>query len=106
MRTSLGHDGSVKTRLARDLRHMADDAEHMLEAAVDSGDHAFDIARKKMQSQLHGLQAQLRDLEDLAGHGAKRVVRATDVAVRSHPYRVIGVAVVVGALAGWLASRR
>ncbi|HEX5685130.1 MAG TPA: DUF883 domain-containing protein [Ideonella sp.] len=96
----------AKKGLATNLRHMIDEADHMLASAADSGDQAFEAVRHQFSDQVRHMRARLDDVEDAAVHRARRAARAANQAVHEHPYGAIGVAAAVGLLVGLLAARR
>jgi ElaB/YqjD/DUF883 family membrane-anchored ribosome-binding protein len=93
-------------RLAQSMRHMVDEAEHLLHEAVDSGDAKFDAMRLQFGQQLKRLRTQLDDFEDNAVHKARQAARAADQTVQAHPYGAMGLAATVGLLIGVLVARR
>lgn len=94
------------TELADRLRHMAGEAEHLLQSASASGDEKLADVREKMTRQLREMRRQLESLEDEASHKTRQAVRAADHAVHANPYAAIGLAVAAGVLIGLLATRR
>jgi len=99
-------EGNTQDRLARNLRHIVEDADHLLKTAVKSGDAQFDALRERFEGQLRRMRLQLDELEDSAMHKARQAARATDEAAHSHPYAAIGLGAAAGLLIGWLLTRR
>ena len=88
-------------KLMKDLRNLTRDAEELVEAtAGEVGERARD-ARKKLSSALESAKASCENLQEKAIAGAK----ATDKAIRDHPYQTLGVAFGVGLLIGVLVNR-
>ncbi|MBA2721462.1 MAG: DUF883 family protein [Methylibium sp.] len=104
--TDTDTDTAANGRLAQSLRHMVDEAEHLLRGAADSGDQRLDAMREKFEHLLKRMRMQLNELEDAAAHKARQAARATDHAVHSHPYGAMVAAAAVGVLVGLLVSRR
>lgn len=96
----------AKQSLAHNLRRMIDEADHLLAAAADTGDQAFDSARDQFSDQVRRMREQLDDLEETAIYRARRAARAANHTVHEHPYGAMGVAAAVGLLIGFLAARR
>lgn len=99
-------DTSARERLARSLKHMVDEADHLLAKAERTGSEQFLAAREKFETQLSHAKDELRRLEQSALDNAKRAARATDHAVHEHPYAAMGIAAGAGLLIGMLISRR
>jgi ElaB/YqjD/DUF883 family membrane-anchored ribosome-binding protein len=99
-------DTSARERLAQSLKHMVDEADHLLAKAERTGSDQFNAAREKFETQLLHAKEELRRLELSAIDNAKRAARATDHAVHEHPYAAMGMAAGVGLLIGMLISRR
>lgn len=104
--TSTVNDTSARERLTQSLKHMVDEADHLLVKAERSGSEQFVAAREKFEAQLHHAKAELHRLEQSALDGAKRAARATDHAVHEHPYAAMGIAAGAGLLIGMLITRR
>ena len=96
----------ARERLAQSLKHMVDEADHLLAKAERSGSEQFMAAREKFETQLQHAKDELRRLEISAIDNAKRAARATDHAVHEHPYAAMGLAAGVGLLIGMLITRR
>jgi ElaB/YqjD/DUF883 family membrane-anchored ribosome-binding protein len=96
----------ARERLSASLKHMVDEAEHLLSKAQRSGNQEFDAARDKFEMCLRQARAELALLQDGAVLRAKQAARATDLAVHEHPYAAMGMAAGVGVLLGLLISRR
>ena len=104
--TTTPSDMHARERLAQSLKHMVDEADHLLAKAERSGSEQFMAAREKFEAQLHHAKDELRRLEISAIDNAKRAARATDHAVHEHPYAAMGLAAGVGLLVGMLITRR
>jgi ElaB/YqjD/DUF883 family membrane-anchored ribosome-binding protein len=104
--TSSSANGATKDRVTDSLRHMVDEADHLLKSAALAGDQKFDEARQRIEHQLRELRMQLDELEHSALHRARQAARAADQTVHSHPYGAMGVAAAVGLLVGLLVARR
>lgn len=102
--TTTEHD--VRDRLNTSLKHMVEEAEHLLRNVQRSGSEEFNAVRDKFETRLHQARAELAALQDTAVDNARRAARATDHAVHEHPYTAMGLAAGVGVLLGMLISRR
>jgi len=88
--------------VAGESGQIMEDAQALLNATADVASDKVSAARKRLAAALESGRAALGDVRDKAIAGAK----ATDEAIREHPYQAIGVAVGVGALIGYLLARR
>lgn len=85
-----------------DLGSLADDARALMAATADVAGEKVGEARKRLAAALEAGKKAICKVKDTAVEGAK----ATDKAVHEHPYMAIGIALGVGALVGFLVSRR
>jgi ElaB/YqjD/DUF883 family membrane-anchored ribosome-binding protein len=81
---------------------LAEDARALMAATADVAGEKVSEARKRLAAALESGKKILGQVKDKAVVGAK----ATDEAVREHPYQAMAVAFGVGAIAGYLISRR
>jgi len=93
-------------KVLSDLRTLAHEADELLKATVgQAGDKVNDRVnevRSRLARTLDSAKATCHQLEEKAIAGAK----ATDRAIREHPYESLGVAFGVGLLIGVLVARR
>jgi ElaB/YqjD/DUF883 family membrane-anchored ribosome-binding protein len=104
--TTTTSDTNARERLAQSLKHMVDEADHLLAKAEHSTSEQLSAAREKFETQLRHAKDELRWLEQSAIDNAKRAARATDQAVHEYPYAAMGIAAGAGLLIGMLISRR
>ena len=90
------------THTATDLQSLADDAQALLAATTDVAGEKVAEARKRLTAALDKGRETWNEVQERAVEGAK----ATDQVIRDHPYQAIGIAFGVGALVGFLISRR
>lgn len=81
--------------------HLADDAKALLAATAHVAEDKVTEARNRLTATLESAREFAGSVRDGAVKGAK----ATDEAVREHPYRAIGISFGVGALIGYLLAR-
>lgn len=85
-----------------DLGSLAEDARALLSATAEVAEDKVIAARERLSAALeHGREA-WGTVQERAVAGAK----ATDKVIRTHPYQSIGIAFGVGALVGFLLTRR
>ena len=85
-----------------DFGSLADDAKALLAATAEVAEDKVVAARERLSEALERGQEAWESVQDRAIAGAK----ATDKAIRTHPYQSIGIAFGVGALLGYILSRR
>jgi ElaB/YqjD/DUF883 family membrane-anchored ribosome-binding protein len=85
-----------------DLSQLAEDAQALMGATADVAGEKVGEARKRLAAALERSKQIYDRVRDKAVEGAK----ATDQAVHEHPYQAIGIALGVGALIGFLVTRR
>lgn len=89
-------------KLMRDLRAVVQDGEELLKAGAHELSEKGVAARERLAAALERAKETGRKLQERTAAGA----RATDRAIREHPYQSIGVAFGVGLLIGVLVNRR
>lgn len=89
-------------RLATDLKVVMRDAEDLLKATAGEAGEKVKEVRGRLSSALESAKATCENLQDKTVQAAK----ATDYAIREHPYESIGIAFGVGLLIGVLVGRR
>lgn len=85
-----------------DLQSLAEDAQALLAATTDVAGEKVAEARKRLTAAIEKGKETWNNVQEKAVEGAK----ATDEMIREHPYQAIGVAFGVGAIVGFLFSRR
>ena len=85
-----------------DLGTLAEDARALMAATADVAGEKVSEARKRLTASLESGARVLEQMKEKAVKGA----RATDEAVRTHPYQAIAIAFGLGAIIGYLAVRR
>jgi ElaB/YqjD/DUF883 family membrane-anchored ribosome-binding protein len=85
-----------------DMGSLAEDARALMAATADVAGEKVSEARKRLAAALESGKELAGRVRDRAVEGAK----AADEAVHEHPYQAIGIALGLGALAGYLVARR
>lgn len=88
--------------IANDMIQLAQDASALMSATADVAGEKVGQARQRLAAALERSKEICGQLRDKAVASAK----ATDQAVHEHPYQAIALAIGVGAIAGYLISRR
>jgi ElaB/YqjD/DUF883 family membrane-anchored ribosome-binding protein len=89
-------------RLVGDLKTVAHDAEELMKATANHAGEKVVELRERLSTALDSAKVTAQRLEDKTIEAAK----ATDRAVREHPYQSIGIAFGVGLLIGVLVARK
>ena len=89
-------------RLVSDLKTVTRDAEELLKTVSGQRGNGSNEMRARLSSAIDSAKATYHRLEGKAVAGAK----ATDKAIRAHPYESLGVAFGMGLLVGVLMGRK
>ncbi|MDB6017637.1 MAG: protein of unknown function ElaB [Pedosphaera sp.] len=89
-------------KLLQDLREVVEDGEELLRAGADELSEKGTAARARLSAALETAKDTGRKLQERTVAGA----RATDRAIREHPYQSLGIAFGVGLLIGVLINRK
>jgi ElaB/YqjD/DUF883 family membrane-anchored ribosome-binding protein len=90
------------TALRNDAQTLTEDAKALLEATSEITDVKVAEARKRLNSAIESSKLTFGRLKDKATESAQ----LADQTIRSHPYQSIAIAFGIGALLGFLVSRR
>jgi ElaB/YqjD/DUF883 family membrane-anchored ribosome-binding protein len=85
-----------------ETQHLVEDAQALLTATAHVAEEKVAEARKRLEAAIEKAKATWESVQESALAGAK----ATDRVIRENPYRSLGVALGVGAIIGYLLSRR
>ncbi|MBA4150087.1 MAG: DUF883 domain-containing protein [Verrucomicrobia bacterium] len=85
-----------------DINALAQDARALLTDTAALTEDKMVEARKRLSAALESAKETCGRMQEKAIEGAK----ATDKVVREHPYQAVGVAFALGAVIGFLLSRR
>ncbi|HUD47809.1 MAG TPA: DUF883 family protein [Candidatus Baltobacteraceae bacterium] len=85
-----------------DVSTLAEDARALMSATSDVAGEKVGEARRRLAAALDSAREMASTVRDRAVAGAK----ATDEAVREHPYQAIAIGVGLGAVIGYLLGRR
>ena len=88
--------------IRNDVGTLAEDARALMAATADVAGDKVAEARKRLSAALESGKELYGRVREKAVEGAK----AADETVREHPYQAIGIALGVGALLGYLLTRR
>ena len=88
--------------LAEPAERIVEDAKELMSATAHVAEEKVVEARKRLGAALERGKEAWNTIQDKAAVGAK----AADQTIREHPYESIGIAFGIGALIGFLLSRR
>jgi ElaB/YqjD/DUF883 family membrane-anchored ribosome-binding protein len=89
-------------KLASDLKSLAHDADELMKATAGQTGEKVSEVRTRLARALESAKATCQRLEEKTVAAAK----ATDHAIREHPYESIGIAFGLGLLVGVLVARK
>lgn len=104
--TNHGSFESSKQTLIKDLKNVVSDANALINVVAAAGTEQFAQARSKLEVGLGQAKTRLVDARMAATEKARGTVDATNTYAREHPWKVLGVAAVAGAIIGTLLNRR
>jgi ElaB/YqjD/DUF883 family membrane-anchored ribosome-binding protein len=93
---------TASQEVAEHTEHLMADAKELLAATGHVAEEKVVEARKRLAAAIERGKEAWNTVQEKAVAGAK----ATDEVIREHPYQAIGIAFGIGALVGFLLSRR
>jgi ElaB/YqjD/DUF883 family membrane-anchored ribosome-binding protein len=93
-------------RLARDFQTFVGDVEQALKGAAQLPGDSLAAARSKLEDKVAQARSQLADASSAVVSGVSQARDAGEAYMRNRPWTILGVALVVGAVAGLLLARR
>jgi ElaB/YqjD/DUF883 family membrane-anchored ribosome-binding protein len=102
MKTNAKHHFETPTAVRHDADQLVEDARGLLEATSEIADEKIAAARQRLADAIETGKETYENLQEKVVKGAK----VADKTVRDHPYESIAIAFGVGALIGFLVSRR
>jgi ElaB/YqjD/DUF883 family membrane-anchored ribosome-binding protein len=93
-------------KLVQDFKTVIQDAEVLAKATAGELGEKAKEARTRLDASLEVAKASLYKAEDKLMAGARATAKATDRAIREHPYPSLGLAFGLGLLIGVLVNRR
>lgn len=92
--------------VVNDFSNLLSEADSLLKrAGTETGEQARAL-QAQVESKLHSAKLRLQEIEGRAIDSAKAMSAATDTYVHDKPWQAVGIAAVVGFLAGVLVTRR
>jgi ElaB/YqjD/DUF883 family membrane-anchored ribosome-binding protein len=107
LREDSGHAASHITNVAgEEVKNLIADVEDLVARLADLNDADIASLRNKVMSTVGAAKERLAEGADTVKQGASRAFTSADGYVRESPWIAIGLAAVVGAVAGILVARR
>ena len=100
------HSRATPDSIGRDVKNVVNEAQELLKTVQAEGSNRIDEAKSKMAAQYEVARAKLGDLQTTVTDGAKVAVDETDAYVRANPWTAVAIAAGVGAVIGFLCTRR
>ena len=94
------------TPVGREVQSVVNEAQELLKTVQTEGSNKLDEVKTKVSAQYDAARARLGDLQSTVQDGAKIAVDTTDEYVRTNPWTAVCIAAGVGALVGFMVSRR
>jgi len=92
--------------VGRDVQNVVNEAQELLKTVHTEGANKLDEVKTRINAQYDVARAKLGDLQSTVTEGARVAVDSTDEYVRTNPWTAVGIAAAVGAVIGFLATRR
>jgi ElaB/YqjD/DUF883 family membrane-anchored ribosome-binding protein len=100
------HSRATPDSVGRDVKNVVNEAQELLKTVQAEGSNRMDEVKSRMAAQYEHARARLGDLQTTVTDGAKVAVDETDAYVRANPWTAVAIAAGVGAVIGFLATRR
>lgn len=96
----------IKAAASSEIKSLIADVEDLMARIADLKDADVVRVRGKVQRAVEATKQSLADSADTIRHQAQNVATTADDFVRDSPWQAVGIAALVGAVAGILATRR
>ena len=96
----------IKTAASGEIKNLISDVEDLMARIADLKDADVVRVRGKVQRAVDATKQSLSDSADAIRRRAQNVADTADTYVRESPWQAIGIAALVGAVVGILATRR
>jgi ElaB/YqjD/DUF883 family membrane-anchored ribosome-binding protein len=97
---------AARQKLVEDFKALSTDTEELLRATAGQAGERVTAARLRVEERLHDAKEAVAAFGDTVADRTRAAARATDEAVRQHPWESVAIAAGVGFLLGMLTSRR
>jgi ElaB/YqjD/DUF883 family membrane-anchored ribosome-binding protein len=98
--------GDIKSVASAEIKNLIADVEDLMARIADLKDADVARVRSKVQRAVEATKQSLAESADTLRQHAQRVAGSADDYVRDSPWQAVGVAALIGAVVGILATRR
>jgi ElaB/YqjD/DUF883 family membrane-anchored ribosome-binding protein len=98
--------GDIKSAASAEIKNLIADVEDLMARIADLKDADVARVRSKVQRAVEATKQSLAESADTLRQRAQRVAGSADDYVRDSPWQAVGVAALIGAVVGILATRR
>lgn len=98
--------GDIKSAASAEIKNLIADVEDLMARIADLKDADVTRLRGKVQRAIEATKHSLAESADTLRQHAQRVAGSADDYVRDSPWQAVGVAALIGAVVGILATRR
>ncbi len=105
MNSASGDNHLGQEQLIADFKVVMDDAEALLKATANQGDHKLDELRTKARESLRKVSEHITQSQAALLANGKKAAKATDVYVHDNPWAALGIAGGIGLVLGLLIRR-
>ena len=98
--------GDIKSAASAEIKNLIADVEDLMARIADLKDADVARVRSKVQRAVEATKQSLAESADTLRQHAQRVAGSADDYVRDSPWQAVGVAALIGAVVGILATRR
>jgi len=96
----------TREKLLADVRIVLADSEQLLKAAIGQSGEKLAALQPRIEENLRKAKARLAEFERVAAEQARAAAEATDAYAHQHPWKVAGIATLLGVAVGLLIGRR
>jgi ElaB/YqjD/DUF883 family membrane-anchored ribosome-binding protein len=97
---------TTQSPIDRDLQNVVADTQELLKTMENEGGAQIDAVRQRAKATLDNARKTLVDLQKNVQDSAKLAAQTTDGYVRGNPWQAVGISAAIGAVVGFLISRR
>ena len=90
----------------RDLQNVVADTQELLKTMENEGGAQIEAVRARAKTTIDSARKTLADLQKNVKESATLAAKTTDGYVRENPWQAIGISAAIGAVVGFLVSRR
>ena len=98
--------GDIKTAASAEIKNLISDVEDLIARIADLKDADVVRVRSKVERAVDATKQSLAEGADAIRQHAQNAANTADSYVRDSPWQAVGIAALVGAIVGFLATRR